>query len=113
MSKFQDFFAKAAADEKVKQELATILAGKKLSEADDAQFEKVCAVAKGIGIDLSVAEFKEALQEKLSDGSLNAVAGGINIIGGECVQAVGVLSAKVTITDPEVPEDGDAEMKYE
>ena len=96
MSKFQDFFAKAAADEKVKQELSTILAGKKLSEADDAQLKKICAGAKGLGFDLSVAEFKE---EKLSDGSLDDVAGGIrDVHGGNCTQAGGTTAIEVTVS---------------
>jgi hypothetical protein len=92
MSKFQDFFAKAAADEKVKQELITILAGKKLSEADDAQLEKICSVAKGLGFDLSVAEFKKTLQEMLSDGKLNDVAGGVtDVWGPDCYLAAGTI----------------------
>ena len=79
MSKFQDFYVKATADAEAKKELVAILDGKAINKATDAQLEKISAIAKRLGFDITVSEAKEYLTangKELSEGDLDAVAGG-------------------------------------
>lgn len=79
MRKFQDFYAKVLADEGAKKEISSILAGKPLEAASDEQLKKIGAVAKRLGIDITLAEARSYFKQgdkKLSETDLDAVAGG-------------------------------------
>ena len=79
MSKISEFYAKALADEAAKAELAAILAGVTIQDANDEQLEKVGELAKKLGYDITVEEAKEYLnpeEAELDDEDLEAVAGG-------------------------------------
>lgn len=115
MSKFQDFYLKSIADADAKKEIAAILDGKPMEEATDEQLEKVGAVAKRLGFDITVAEARDFLvpsNQKLSEDDLDSVAGGgsdknskggggsspsIHVTGGSCSQAVGTTYTDVKV----------------
>ena len=79
MSKFVDFYNKALADASSKKELAAILDGKPMESATDEQLEKIGAVAKKLGFDITLDEARKYLtpgDKKLEEEDLDAVAGG-------------------------------------
>ena len=59
MSKVSDFYAKVMADETLKSQIVSILAGVSIENAEDEQLEKIGGLAKGLGFDISVEEAKE------------------------------------------------------
>lgn len=81
MSKMADFYAKVISDEKLRAQLSEILGGKELAQASDAELEKIGALAKSVGFDITLDEAKAYLASEakdLSDEALDAVAGGVN-----------------------------------
>lgn len=79
MSKVSEFYAKAMADEGAKAELAAILEGKAVNDANDEQLEKIGELAKKLGYEITIEEAKEYIngnEAELDDDDLDAVAGG-------------------------------------
>jgi len=87
MSKMADFYAKVISEETLRGQLTSILAGKDITEASDAELEKIGEIAKAAGFEVTLAEAKEYIAsdaKDLSDDALEAVAGGINKGKTEC-----------------------------
>ena len=107
MNKFHEFYTKIVADEEAAKEISAILEGKPMSAASDEQLEKIGAVAKRLGLDISLADardFLKAEDKSLSDDDLDAVAGGSVKVDkdgdiiidtrnkqGQCVCSIGLL----------------------
>ena len=79
MSKFEDFYSKLMTDTALRSKLAEIIGDRSITEVDDETLEKIGALAKEAGFDITLAEAKEYLSANeiaVSDEELDAVAGG-------------------------------------
>ena len=79
MSKMADFYSKVMADAELQSKLKGILGDKTIADASDAELEKIGALAKEAGFEITLAEAKEYLSANeavVSDEALDAVAGG-------------------------------------
>ena len=100
MNKVAEFYAEALENNDAKAKLVEILGATRIDEADDAQLEKVGAVAKELGYDFTIEDAKNYLNPadgEISDDDLDEVAGGKNDIGTlnlTCESGVGMTYAK-------------------
>ena len=81
MSKMADFYSKVMTDKALLSKLKDILGDKHITDASDADLEKIGALAKEVGFEITLAEAKEYLSANetvVSDEALDAVAGGAN-----------------------------------
>ena len=79
MSKMADFYSKVMTDKALLSKLKDILGDKHITDASDADLEKIGALAKEAGFEITLAEAKEYLSANetvVSDEALDAVAGG-------------------------------------
>ena len=79
MDKFSEFYAKAIADEKIRNELAAIIGEKTIGELSDEELLKIGKLAEQLGISITLDEVKDHFSSKegeLPDEELEKVSGG-------------------------------------
>ena len=79
MNKVAEFYAKVMEEKETAAEFAEAMGGKTMNELGDAEYEKLGKLAEKLGFAISVEEAKSYLSStegELSDGELDAVAGG-------------------------------------
>lgn len=78
MNKVAEFYAKAMGDEAAKAEFLETVGDKAPDRLTDAELEKLGAIAKKLGFDITVEEIRNYLAPlgELSDDALGDVAGG-------------------------------------
>ncbi len=79
MSKAAEFYAKVMTSESLRSQLEQILQGKTITEATDADLEKIGELAKQTGFSIPLEEAKAYIRMEeiaVSDEALDAVAGG-------------------------------------
>lgn len=79
MDKFSEFYAKAIADEKIRNELAAIIGEKTIGELSDEELLKIGKLAEQLGISITIDEAKDHFSSKegeLPDEELEKVSGG-------------------------------------
>ena len=80
-NKLAEFYAEITSDENLKATLEKILAGKNITEVTDAQLKEIGEIAKDLGYNFTIKEFKDFINfgdVQLSEDELAAVAGGVN-----------------------------------
>lgn len=79
MSKISEFYSKVLSDERLKNEVYSILSGKTIAEATDSELILIGKIAAKIGYNITIDEAKDYLtgeETELDEDDLDAVAGG-------------------------------------